>query len=281
MNFADVSVGKMLHFREFCHTVTFKVQSSWHRPSIPTLPVPLHIQIPKTPVWWHWDRCLPFSCLSATVVFFFAVKFNHVIQVLPLIFLSAHQPPCAWQTVILGRHITIGIQERQWKRKWEELIWWTGWLILDESTSCWPEVECAIVTQSTIRFVFHLPSFLLSLLLPLFTWRLKMYWIEFFDFHSLQTESYQQQLLQPHSTKPPLLNVSQSSLLRKLFDIFQNCEMSRPSQSGSVLSVTAQAGRWEEWGIRGSSREKIPAQGAFSIGFHNGAFRSPSSQQAS
>lgn len=86
---------------------------------------------------------------------------------------------------------------------------------------------------------------------------------------------------QPHSTKPPLLNVSQSSLLRKLFDIFQNCEMSRPSQSGSVLSVTAQAGRWEEWGIRGSSREKIPAQGAFSIGFHNGAFRSPSSQQAS
>lgn len=52
------------------------------------------------------------------------------------------------------------------KRKREELIGWPGWLILDESARCWPKVECEIVTQSTIRFVFHLPPFLLSLPLP-------------------------------------------------------------------------------------------------------------------
>lgn len=71
------------------------------------------------------------------------------------------------------------------------------------------------------------------------------------------------------------------SLLRKLFELFQKYEMSWPSQLGSVLCVSAWAGKWEEWGIRRSSREKIPAQGAFAIGFQNGAFRSPSSQQAS
>lgn len=281
MNFADVSAGKMPHFREFCHTVTFKVQSSWYRPSILTLPVPLPIEFPTTPVWSHWDWCLPFLCLSATVMFFFAVKFNHVIQVLLLIFLSAHQQPCAWQTVILGRHITIVVQERWRKRKWEELIRWPGWLILDESARYWPKVECAVVTQSTIRFVFHLPSFLLSLLLPLFTWRLRVYWIEFFDFHSLRTECNQTTAPSATLHKISSLKCFGKFTFKEIIWTLSEIRNESPSQLGSVLCVSARAGKWEEWGIRGSSREKIPAQGAFAIGFQNGAFRSPSSQQAS
>ncbi len=228
-------------------------------------------------------RCLPFLRLSATVMFFFAVKFNHVIQVLLLVFLSAHQPPCAWQAVILGRHIAIVVQERQQKRKWEELIGWPRWLILDENSRCWPKVECEIVTQSTIRFVFHLPPFLLSLLLPLFAWRLRVYWIEFFDFHSLRTEC--NQTTAPSATLHQISSLKcfakwLRSLLRKLFELFQKYEMSRPSQLGSVLCVCSSR-EMRRVGIRGNSREKIPAQGAFAIGFQNGAFRSPSSQQAS
>lgn len=246
-----------------------------HCPS--RFPKPLHGAM-------HWDWCRLFLRFSATVMFFFAVKFNHFIQVLLLVFLSVHQPPCAWQTVILGRHITIAIQERRRKRKQEELIGWLGWLILDESMRCWPNVECEIVTQSTIRFVFHLPSFLLSLPLPLYTRRLRVYWIEFFDFHSLWTKC--NQTTAPSATLHEISSLKcfakwLRSLLRKLFELFQKYEMSWPSQLGSVLCVSAWAGKWEEWGIRRSSREKIPAQGAFAIGFQNGAFRSPSSQQAS
>lgn len=204
-------------------------------------------------------RCLPFLRLSATVMFFFAVKFNHVIQVLLLVFLSAHQPPCAWQAVILGRHIAIVVQERQQKRKWEELIGWPGWLILDENSRCWPKVECEIVTQSTIRFVFHLPPFLLSLLLPLFAWRLRVYWIEFFDFHSLRTEC--NQTTAPSATLHQISSLKcfakwLRSLLRKLFELFQKYEMSRPSQLGSVLCVSARAGKWEEWELEGTAERK-------------------------
>lgn len=98
-----------------------------------------------------------------------------------------------------------------------------------------------------------------------------------------EPNAIKQQLLQPHSTKSPLLNVSPSDsftfreIIRTLSEIRNESAIS-VGQCTLCLSLSREMRRV---GIRGNSREKIPAQGAFAIGLQNGAFRSPSLQQAS
>ncbi len=94
---------------------------------------------------------------------------------------------------------------------------------------------------------------------PLFAWRLRVYWIEFFDFHSLRTEC--NQTTAPSATLHQISSLKcfakwLRSLLRKLFELFQKYEMSRPSQLGSVLCVSARAGKWEEWELEGTAERK-------------------------